>query len=748
MTTALPILKTGDLFCGAGGFSKALYDAAQGRGFAVRHFAVNHWSIAIESHTANLPDATHYCQDVETLSPSDAVPGRRLHILTAAPACTHHSNARGGKPMNDQMRDHAWVIVDYADEVEIDELIIENVPEFRTWGELDTSTKRPKKEKRGVHYLNFLQALRDRGFSVEDRVINCADYGDAQTRKRLFIRASKHGAPRWPEATHASPKSLRNDALGLFDSRVPWLTARNEVIDWSLKGRSMFDRKKPLAEKTYRRAYVGFAQHGGPGAPIVLAMLSSFMRSMGFSVPDVRKWRPEIRQWVPPFGPPEWEGDHYRSQSPDPVVLPGGVELHVSGFQMALRRNDVPRTFDEPTATVSAQGTHLAIVEPHLGVFHSGSGSVSLRALSVDEPVGAIDCSNRYGVTEAVILPHPRPKEEGGSSIDSPLRTVTGTSSDFAIAEPIIVGRGGSEYAGKPRSIDHPLGTVVCDDHKSVCEPVIVNLKASSTATPVDSPTPTQTTRAHQYLAEPVVVPQFGGAAAISVDGPIGTVTTTSRGIGLAEPVLLPHRVYGLDGGDSIDDPVRTIRANNGRDNALAEPVIVPQFGERGGQAPRCHSVDAPLPTTTSHGSGALVEPVLVDVNHGTKPGDRDEARRSQTVDAPLATVTTSRGKAMAFLIQYNGTSGPQSIDDPLGTVPTKDRFLLVWIDGTTVELDVLIRMLQPEELKRAFSLPGYKLAGNKGEQVKQIGNAVPRRTAKALVEAAIDRLREVGVAV
>jgi site-specific DNA-cytosine methylase len=49
--------------------------------------------------------------------------------------------------------------------------------------------------------------------------------------------------------------------------------------------------------------------------------------------------------------------------------------------------------------------------------------------------------------------------------------------------------------------------------------------------------------------------------------------------------------------------------------------------------------------------------------------------------------------------------------------------------------------MLQPGELAAAMSFPkGYTFAGNKGEQVKQIGNAVPVLTAQALCEANLGR--------
>jgi DNA (cytosine-5)-methyltransferase 1 len=75
-----------------------------------------------------------------------------------------------------------------------------------------------------------------------------------------------------------------------------------------------------------------------------------------------------------------------------------------------------------------------------------------------------------------------------------------------------------------------------------------------------------------------------------------------------------------------------------------------------------------------------------------------------------------------------------QSVDKPLDTVTTKDRFGLVEIFEKTPGLDIRLRMLQPHELAKAQSFPDdYKFCGDKGEIVKQIGNAVPGKIAAAL---------------
>jgi DNA (cytosine-5)-methyltransferase 1 len=124
------IIKAADLFCGAGGASTGLVRACQALGVDLELLAINHWPIAVETHSANHPKVRHLCESVERVDPRVAVPGGRLHLLMAGPECTHFSTARGGRPVNPQSRASAWHILKWAQELYIDTILIENVPEF------------------------------------------------------------------------------------------------------------------------------------------------------------------------------------------------------------------------------------------------------------------------------------------------------------------------------------------------------------------------------------------------------------------------------------------------------------------------------------------------------------------------------------------------------------------------------------------------------------------------------------------
>lgn len=66
---------------------------------------------------------------------------------------------------------------------------------------------------------------------------------------------------------------------------------------------------------------------------------------------------------------------------------------------------------------------------------------------------------------------------------------------------------------------------------------------------------------------------------------------------------------------------------------------------------------------------------------------------------------------------------------DEFYAATAKDRFALV----EPGKMDIFFRMLQPHELAKAMGFDGYEFAGTKTDQVRQIGNAVSVRTAKAL---------------
>lgn len=250
-----------DLFCGAGGTSTGALEAARALGYAPKLTAVNHWPRAVETHAANHPDARHYCASVDSLNTRDLFPDGRLDVLWASPECTHHSRARGGKPMLDQSRSTAWCVTKWADALQPGIVMVENVPEFEEWGPLGANGK-PIMSRKGEAFAAWINTLRSLGYKVDWRVLCAADYGDPTSRRRLFVQAVR-GRRRivWPEPTHAPD----GDLFG----RPRWRGA-DQAIDWSIPAAPIADRKRPLAPKTMARIQEGLDKFGG--APVIIAM--------------------------------------------------------------------------------------------------------------------------------------------------------------------------------------------------------------------------------------------------------------------------------------------------------------------------------------------------------------------------------------------------------------------------------------------------------------------------------------------
>jgi DNA (cytosine-5)-methyltransferase 1 len=164
----------------------------------------------------------------------------------------------------------------------------------------------------------------------------------------------------------------------------------------------------------------------------------------------------------------------------------------------------------------------------------------------------------------------------------------------------------------------------------------------------------------------------------------------TSNRYGLVEPLLIDY--HGANKPYPVSLPVKTITTKD--HFALLEPLLVEYYGN-GGTVP----VSEPVPTITTKERFALMEPFFLP-NEGFFRGNQP-----RSLDQPIPTITASHGAGKIV----TGIAG-------------------------SARLDIRFRMLKPHELKQAQGFPvDYKILGNTTEQTKQIGNAVPVHTAKAL---------------
>ena len=241
-------LLAADLFCGAGGTSAG----AEESGAVKLVFGLNHWSVAIDTHSANHPTAKHVCDKLDRVAPSEC---GKIDLLFASPKCTHFSRARTG-PTNDQDRADAWDVMKWIEYHRPSFVVCENVVEFKTWGPVG-SNGRPMPSRKGAFFDAWIAAIKSAGYAVDFRELVAADFGAHTSRKRLFVIARKGNRyPSWPEPTHA--KTMLNTLP--FPGLNGWNVA-SDIIE-SMPGKSITDRRRRLADATVRKIEEGRARYG------------------------------------------------------------------------------------------------------------------------------------------------------------------------------------------------------------------------------------------------------------------------------------------------------------------------------------------------------------------------------------------------------------------------------------------------------------------------------------------------------
>lgn len=404
-------------------------------GCAPRLTAINHWPVAVDTHTRNHPEARHRCASLDALNPRELFAEGDLDLLWASPECTHHSSARGGRPVNDQSRATAWCVVRWAEALRPSIILVENVPEFLTWGGIG-SDGRPLHGKKGATFLAWVGAMESLGYQVDWRVLCAADYGDPTTRHRLFVQAVR-GRRKivWPEPTHAPVGET-----DLLCSRMPWVAAR-EIIDWSLPGVSIFDRRRPLSAKTIARIEAGLNKFG----------LRAFIAAWDNQSSANGVWSVDA-----PLGTVVTKARH-------------GV---AEPFLVKLRGTCNGADIGQPVPTVTASGNNIGLAEPFLVQVahgnHNGHDGNRCRARSIDEPMPTV-CGRRGDV--ALCEPHLLPQHAGSISrpVSQPAPTVT-CAGAIALVEPFLVKFYGTSSAA---SIDAPLDTVTVKDRFGLARPTL-----------------------------------------------------------------------------------------------------------------------------------------------------------------------------------------------------------------------------------------------------------------------------------
>ncbi|MCU7843285.1 MAG: DNA cytosine methyltransferase [Candidatus Thiodiazotropha sp. (ex Monitilora ramsayi)] len=195
-----------DLFCGGGLGARGAVNAG-----AKPILSVDSWDIATATYARNFPTAEVLCSPIENMDPWSLAEDYSPDVLLTSPECTSHSIARGAKPSCEKSKETAIGIIPWIEAMEPRWLIVENVNRMKKWN----------------RHNELISTIESYDYTVNDLLLNAADFGVPQSRKRMFLVCDRGGSI-----------ISRNDLISLHKRGAK--SARS-IINWSGKYKS-----KPL----------------------------------------------------------------------------------------------------------------------------------------------------------------------------------------------------------------------------------------------------------------------------------------------------------------------------------------------------------------------------------------------------------------------------------------------------------------------------------------------------------------------
>ena len=399
-----------DNFAGGGGASTGMEFAL---GYPV-DIAINHDADAIAMHKVNHPYTRHFQEDVFAIDPVQVTGGRAVGIAWFSPDCKHFSRAKGGKPVEKKIRGLSWVIIKWAmSDVAPRIIFMENVPEIKTWGPLKeiNGQMRPDPEHEGETFNGFIAMLTSGigkehpafleaceflkiepdsedggklatglGYEVSWKEFKACDYGAPTIRNRFYLIARRDGQPIvFPEPTHGKDRESYRTAA--------------ECIDWTIPCRSIFGRKKSLAENTLRRIAKGIDK-------FVIRNANPFIIQMNFeNMPQ------DIRS---PLSTITMVNKHY-------ICVPSFIQYHSEQGKSEVRGQEI----NKPIMTIDGSPRY-AINAVFLTKYFSGKH----QCASVEKTLPTITSVDHNSITFAHIVKYYSGADQY-SEIDKPLHTIT-----------------------------------------------------------------------------------------------------------------------------------------------------------------------------------------------------------------------------------------------------------------------------------------------------------------------------------
>ena len=532
-----------DNFAGGGGASTGIELAT---GYSV-DIAINHDPEAIKMHKVNHPNTKHYCENVWEVDPVKACKGHPVGLAWFSPDCKHFSKAKGGKPVEKNIRGLAWVVLKWAALVRPRVIMLENVEEFQTWGPCipirDKDTERvivsmvgrhdrekneprtrvadpgevvpvdrqifqPDPKRSGQTYKKWRKQLEALGYEIDTKELVAADYGAPTMRKRFFMIARCDGKPIvWPEPTHG-PADSEEVKAGLLK---PYVGAYTQ-LDFSLPCPSIFDTAEGIKRKYGIRAVRPLAQK-------TMDRIARGLKKFVLDNPE-----PFIIQC-------NHGGERRQNDIKEPLPTITGkhgygiVEPKIVPYMGTNTTNHPGGNCKNPIHTITT-GNQQCLISPTLIQYHSETSKDEVRGQSIEDPIMTVDGSNRYGLVTSFLHKY----YDGG-------------------------------YTGAGDTVENPLPTVTSWDHNSLCAVNLIQMNNHCDGRDVKEPIPTITAGdGHFGEVRAFLIKYYGQGTGQDVKEPLDTVTSRDRfglvtingtdykivDIGLR--MLEPKELYGCQG--------------------------------------------------------------------------------------------------------------------------------------------------------------------------------------------------------
>lgn len=533
-----------DLFCGGGGSSTGMIAVP---GVEVR-MAANHWDLAVEVHNTNHPDSDHAAVDLHEEDPRYFP---KTDILWASPECTKWSQASGGRYASVSTEANLLDLLDpelveedpetaivqrsrllmfdvlrFAEHHRYAAMIIENVVDIAV---------NPKYAEAWALWRKSLARLGYEHRVVSLNSMHAQAYGDPapQSRDRLYIVCWLRGnrapdidsvlrplayCPTCAEIVESQQAWKNGRTVGKYRSQYiyihaacgtavepGWLPAA-AAIDWTLPGKRIGDRVKPLAEKTQDRIAAGIARYWAPfhleagghtydaadpkhpsyGNPNAYYRTWSTyealktlhtIESKALAIPVEGRDGKEAR----PLGLP---ARTQTTRSETAIACPP----FLTQFRHRIRDLDPAAS---PLPTVVADGGNHGLVQPFVAELRGGGSD----ARPATDPMSTVTASGNhhalitrhYGIPGGDAARHTTPADEY-------LRTLTANGGNMSLLTP-----SGGTWNEDARPVDEPHRTLITREHLALLTPYY---GASDTAKPTDEPVGTLTTRDRYALIQ------------------------------------------------------------------------------------------------------------------------------------------------------------------------------------------------------------------------------------------------------